>query len=223
MSTRLIGGTRDSISYIPLIYTDIHVVNRSTYTGISMASHNVPYPSDIEEGNLLIMVARHGNAAWGINTPAGWDLLFTQTDTGSSFFFTRVADGTETGTVTITASFGNRNFAAIIYNIKNAKKVIDINLSVGSYDLPTSVLNWHNIKKLCIAVLSNVRTDNSVSSYPTNFIDELSIAASDNVGTNANVRVSVCNIYINEIETPFGSFSVSGTLNNPHVSTILII
>ena len=81
------------------IYEDKGAFN--AYGG--MATNNVAYPATIAEGNLLVIVVlAFGNRT--ATTPSGWTQIASISDVRSVFMFYKIADGTETGSETVTIS-----------------------------------------------------------------------------------------------------------------------
>lgn len=83
-------------------------------------SLSVPYPSSISAGDLLVMCIVNKQIAATPTTPSGWTLRHTQTggypdpDAGGSnsghvrtSIYTKVADGTESGNLSVTITSGN--------------------------------------------------------------------------------------------------------------------
>lgn len=76
---------------------------------LSSNTLNVSYPSGIEAGDLLVLHVMHRSA---LTTPTGWELRRTSDATATSAqqssVLIREADGTETGSLTITQATGAR-------------------------------------------------------------------------------------------------------------------
>jgi hypothetical protein len=104
---------------------------------------NVPYPSSPVAGRaLLLMVATKPGATATINRPSGWtrrlasDAKGTFGTNGSDAgptriaVFERIADGTETGNVTVSITGGNSSWARII-ELESSTGSFDIDMAVG--------------------------------------------------------------------------------------------
>lgn len=76
----------------------------SLYENASATSVVIPYPAGVTAGELLLAHVGHSNATAPTTAPSGWTLLHAQNNSGggaAGSVFYRIADGTETGSVTI--------------------------------------------------------------------------------------------------------------------------
>lgn len=82
----------------------------SAGAGISgTGSLSVPYPSTVSAGDLLVLHCGARNTGDTFSTPSGWSLLDDQNNTFAmrSYVFTKIADGSETGSLSVTHAGGN--------------------------------------------------------------------------------------------------------------------
>ena len=103
---------------------------------------SVAFPTGILKGELLVLYAGNRPSASTFATPAGWTLMATATggagaeaaDTGimRGTVFTKEADGTETGNLTVTITGGTSIGAKILRYTKTTGKVWDVAIATGA-------------------------------------------------------------------------------------------
>jgi hypothetical protein len=117
------------------------VTYQSTGTTAYSTGNPAPgYPASIASGDLLVLVVGTKPSTTPATTPSGWTLLgaFAGTtgtqgiDTGPMRVgvFYKIADGTESGTQSVTVT-GNNVSAASIYRFSNATGAWDVNATFG--------------------------------------------------------------------------------------------
>src|SRR6266568_4636022 len=82
-----------------------NVGTATTFTAATTSA--VPYPASVNAGDLLTLGIGLSSAGTSCTTPTGWTLVDSQGGTGGTllptlFVFRKYADGTETGTLTVT-------------------------------------------------------------------------------------------------------------------------
>lgn len=101
------------------------------------------YPASIAAGDLLFLVVAIRNLSETATTPAGWSLVSGPVDTVGSvrgYLFKKVANGSESGTLTVTVS-GSVERAARIYRVTGANSTESVATlaDVGSVILDVGV------------------------------------------------------------------------------------
>ncbi|MCH6199884.1 T9SS type A sorting domain-containing protein [Aquiflexum sp. LQ15W] len=183
-------------------------------------SHSVTLPSNIQAGDLLVMVLRPG-ATLAATTPNGWTLLSSRSSNGVSYVFFRTASGSEGSTQSISLS-NNGSLAAITYRISNWEGTPEAAVAGSNTNNPPSITtSWDASPTLFIAAMTNRRTDNDVTGAPSGFSNLLTIANSLSTN-NAFVRASTAVREENTKTIDPAGFSTSGTIDNPHSFTIAI-
>jgi hypothetical protein len=112
----------------------ISFVNQSSGTGTTPLA--IAYPASIVSGNLLVLAISNKYPTNGPSTPSGWTLLGNAqqsggsgpsgVDTGSVYctVFYRVADGLESGTLSVTITSGNSAVGVISQFSSNSPWII---------------------------------------------------------------------------------------------------
>lgn len=115
--------------------------------GASSGAGAPGYPSSISAGNLLLLSVASKYPTNGPATPSGWTLLdqvqgghgSAGADAGNVYctVFYKVADGTETGTLTLTLTGVNSSFSRIFRYVTNSSSAFDTLASTtGSQNTP---------------------------------------------------------------------------------------
>lgn len=112
-------------------------------------SCNPAYPASISSGDLLLMSVVTKYSPNGPATPSGWTApsnntftggvgLVAGADTGTATItiFTKIADGTESGTVAVTVASGNCVAGRIHRYTKASAKQWRVNIVGGTFDTP---------------------------------------------------------------------------------------
>lgn len=160
---------------MPVTYVNVGTAATSTADVGSLAPG---YPASISAGNLLLL-ACHNSAAAAMpspaNLPSGWDYLFSTDylDPGSSprvrqDILYRWADGTETGTVTVTFP-SNRDGVLRIAQFAGAAQEFDGTpaIQLGGVDADTTTANPPTIVTTvadCLGIVYNVFSDQRFTS-----------------------------------------------------------
>lgn len=108
---------------------------------VGTTSLSLPYPAGITAGQMLVMFIASKYPANPPTTPAGWQAQVGASggsgaagvDTGTALasFFTRIADGTETGNVAVTITGGNACRGIIARYTRDASKTWGVATAVA--------------------------------------------------------------------------------------------
>ena len=81
------------------------VISTGTQVNAATTALAVPYPAGIAAGNMLYLCVSSGSTAGSVTTPPGWQIVIDSGGTSNDLFVAyKVADGTESGTLTVTTS-----------------------------------------------------------------------------------------------------------------------
>lgn len=153
----------------------LSVTKQGYSTASNNTTHNVPYPTSISNGDLLLLfLALDGNPS--VTLPAGWVIQSQGFVSNKGVFATKRADGTETGNFTVILST-NIPIASICYNIHGSINTPQFIFEADNYSgdpiasLPIS-LNWEPVETVFISTLAGFQTGSiTVSSYPSGYTD----------------------------------------------------
>lgn len=124
----------------------------------SGTSFDVPLPSSISAGNLLIAFLSGGNPRT-INVPTGWTSLFAVSGTESQLDgIYKIADGTEGGAVNVTTStacFLAGNTFRITSFAGTPESATQSNGNTDTHGIPTFTVSWGVKQTLWIAAVGN--------------------------------------------------------------------
>lgn len=140
------------------------------------------YPSSIQAGDLLILLANSVVGGYSINVPSGFTSFYNGLYGGSSqagyLFCYKIADGTEAGTISVTRTGGgygiNDNFLGRIfrYAVDNKK----INIETSNTDLDTNgTADWGALsingmgRTIISAIVSWTLDDTLIADKPASY------------------------------------------------------
>jgi hypothetical protein len=124
-------------SELPPAYPVIESVAESAVPTTAATSHTVTYPSGIQAGDLLLMIADKGSTAATIAAITGWTELIDENLANGLYAAWKKADGTESGTFTVTTS-ANTRLSVIVYRISGAADPTVTPPQIGSTATGTS-------------------------------------------------------------------------------------
>jgi len=138
------------------------------------------YPADIEAGDTLIasIFAVSANSTNDIATPSGWTKQgFFAGNRHGHWIFTKVADGTETGTQTFAFSADASSTAGIIARVRNAAfqqaQIGSINQSWTAPAITTTTIGglltfvWNNGNQTAVAISTAAEGDEILDQVAT--------------------------------------------------------
>jgi hypothetical protein len=197
------------------------IESTSSYnTQLIVSGHSVSLPAGTSSGDMLVMVVRASSPAT-ISTPTDWSLVSSRTDTSFTYIFSKVSDGTEGATVTVTASQPSF-LTAIVYRISGWTEGVEATFAGSNVnDPPSQTASWGSKRNLFIAVLTNNRSDSSVGTAPADYENLISVAQTP-ATQPSRVRVSTASRFIVSDNNDPGSFGTTGTITAPHSATIVI-
>jgi hypothetical protein len=184
------------------------------------SSHSVTLPSNIQQGDLLVMVLRPGSGRT-VTTPTDWTQLTSRSSSGVSYVLYRTASGTESTTQSISLS-GSGRLAVITYRISNWEGTPEAAVADSNVNDPPSITtSWDASPTLFIAAMTNRKSDSDVTGAPDSFSSLVSVANSSS-SNNTRVRASTAVRAENTKTIDPGAFITEGDINNPHSFTIAI-
>lgn len=152
-------------------------VTKNTYNGVDATSHNVPYPSDVLNGDLLVLFfGTDGNPT--ATLPVGWDIKYNANPSNKGFFATRKVTSTLTGTFEIGLS-GSEALVASIYRVRTDTgkplQVLfsgDTGGSGSTHIAPSLSYPWNPRDTVAFCGLIGFSSGTpTVSAYPTGYTD----------------------------------------------------
>lgn len=165
--------------------------------GTALAStYDVPLPSSISAGNLLLMfITGRTNVARSFTTPTGWSELYNVVGSSNlrrAVCYYRTADGTEGSTVTVNAS-GGIVYSTITYCISGAGTTPEAATASGSSsgpDSPSLSPSWGTANTLFISASHghiNTATNPTIPSGYTNGVFKAQLDGSYSVVDTAEL------------------------------------
>ncbi|NOX51246.1 MAG: hypothetical protein GXP16_12045 [Gammaproteobacteria bacterium] len=130
-------------------------------------------PTGIVSGDLLVAFIRTTNNQT-MTTPAGWIEESKVTASGEAAVYSRVADGSEGATLTVTMNSNGTVSSGIIYRISGHNSGAVEVAQVSAIDPPNLAPTWGNKNTLFIAQASSL-TGNDFSVFPTNYTNNQQI------------------------------------------------
>lgn len=124
----------------------------TTAYSADQTGHTINLPSGITAGDLLLLWFCRDNTTGTVSTPSGWTVEqgpITQND--QSYLFSRIADGTEGGTVSITTS-NSESSTALALRISGRVSHVSSNAVNGSaqYANPATVTATASVEALLV-------------------------------------------------------------------------
>jgi hypothetical protein len=191
--------------------------------GSLVTSHVVTLPSSIAAGNRLLIGIRISGASTTVTTPSGWVLTASRessSSAASSRVFSRVADGAEGASVTITTS-DTRRSASIAARITGATDIEGAFVAADSLDPPSVSPSWGSAMTLWFTFAGTKRTDNTLTA-PSGYGNQVDAESAANNTSAAHARAAMAyrtNEASSENPNTWGS---TGTLDLPHSATIAV-
>lgn len=169
----------------------------SAAVSASSASWTLTYPTNVQAGDLLLLVAAAGLNISVSSLPSGW-VSGGQQGTRSVVLSKKLADGSETGTFTLTLnapSVGTwrvyrvtgwaGTLGSVFANDGSSGDVVVVSTTgagAPTADPPNIIpFNWVSADTLWLAAVG-YNTFSGLTSYPANFPDNQSTEASTNTG-----------------------------------------
>lgn len=170
--------------------------DRVTYDGSTQStSHNVTLPGSISSGDFLVMFVRAPEPDY-LSTYTGWTYL-AGTDGDASddvtYVLTRVADGTEGGTTTLTFT-GSTRLTAITYRITGTATLgayVDVqngNWNVGNSSTPDSYGGVYHGDALVLSLIGMAGGAYTITTAPTGYGNA---TATNNTGATGSGQCTV--------------------------------
>lgn len=157
----------------------------------AVTSHTVTMPAGVTVGDVLLVFFRTANTvAHTHSAPVGWNLVGVEQYTeGRLSVYTKVADGTEGASITMTTS-ATRRSAWVTHRISGAHGDVSGTFvgSALSSDPPDHTPAWGSAKNLWFAVASGNASDWAFTVQPTDFINLIEI------GSTASALATRCRI-----------------------------
>ncbi len=97
------------------------IESTTTFAGARATSHNISWPSGISSGELIVCLLATEVASETVTWPAGWTVFKTDSTNNPRVELAWYeADGTESGTFTVTTATDSKKVAANTYRISGA-------------------------------------------------------------------------------------------------------
>ena len=190
-----------------------------TSAGTAVTTAPVTSPANIITGDLLIMVLKVGSTGTA-TTPTGWTLLSSRSSTGNSYIYYKISDGTENNHTNVTISTAHAS--AITYRISNYEGTPEASFAATNVnDPPSLTTSWSSTKNLFIAACTTRQSNNAFTAAPTGYSNLLTIG-DPSTGTTTHVRLATAVKEANAATDDPAAFTTTGTLDNPHSSTIVV-
>lgn len=151
------------------------VYTQSWIAGASATSHPVTLPSSIVAGDLLLMAFTVRPTLVGtVTKPSGWSDLNNQAQATNTqtYWWYKIADGSEGSTATVSITSSNNNIAAHTYRIPAANwhgttppESAMANNATTTPDSPNLAPSWGAISTIYLVTYGS-RSDSSPLSYP---------------------------------------------------------
>lgn len=180
-----------------IAFPSVGATNTGSLTTLGNEFYDVPLPPGIQAGNLLIIaVTLRVSSARTTSTPSGWSPLYTtagSTDLRRHSAYYRVADGTEGGTVRVSAS-GDARWGTVSYRVSSFSGTPEASsASLGSSSTPNSPSlspSWGSAKTLWLAIIGQMPTSEggSVSSYPSGYTGGIFGASGGSIALTASAH-----------------------------------
>ena len=117
----------------------------------------VPYPTQVESGDLLILhVGIHAATLFG--TPSGWTLIGRNNYTHSIGVFGRIATGSESGYVTVSKGGSTVQAAGVISSFKNTRSYGGSSGSFGRGNTVNLAGSSSSVNNTLALVIASVQT-----------------------------------------------------------------
>lgn len=192
----------------------------STYQIANNSSnHTINLPSEVQSGDLLILIFRAGGTTSVLNPPNGFVEIGHRANSGNTYIWYKRAEAQESNPV-VTTSSGTRA-TALLYRISGWGGVPEVEETLANINNPPEISpSWGAIPALYLAVLTNRRSDSNVTAAPSSFTDLETISQSSSTQTS-RTRISLAELNSSGTVDP-SPFTTIGTIDNPHSFTIAI-
>lgn len=178
-------------------------------------SYDVPLPSGIQAGELLLMfILVCASSGRTITTPSGWTQLYHESGGGNARragCYYRVATGGEGSTVPVSANSGSQ-WATTSYRISGYSAVPEASSvasgSSSSADPPTLSPSWDAVDTLWIAAVHH-SPFSTEPAPPTNYGDQITGISP---AVNQTARTATALRYLNAASENPGAFSLGASV-----------
>jgi hypothetical protein len=118
---------------LPSAYSELTIdVQAGALDAQASGTVSIPYPSDIESGDILMAFIWLSGTDDVSSTPSGWT---QELQAGNDYIYSKTADGTETGSLAISMSSSATDSTALMYRFRPSKPAtFTIEDRVGSFD-----------------------------------------------------------------------------------------
>lgn len=164
---------------------------------------NVPYPATVTAGDLLVCVV--GNTSnRSITAPAGWTTMFNSGFSVYKGVFTKVATGSETGTLAITHSGAVTNGAGVIFAVQNVSPYLPVDTTsmatgnFGASPVTAGALNLIGLGR--IVMLVSFGNINAAHTHPAGYS---TIAETTAGGATCRLKVTGQAMSLTGNDTPY--------------------
>jgi hypothetical protein len=170
----------------------LEITGTATYQSSADAtSHTLNLPSGIVAGErLLLVIGKSSTLAQNCTTPAGWTQLINENQAqGALHVYTRIADGSEGATLSLTTSAATA-VCCMAFRMKNAASATGPAIgttATGSSTAPNPpslTPSWGSARNLWIAFGGIRSTAATVSAWPTGYTNNQTSLASTGGTTN---------------------------------------
>ena len=175
-------------TYTGAVITDANRIGTATKftSGTTIA---VPYPATVTAGDILICVVGNEDNRT-ISTPAGWSVVLPSGGFGViGAVFSKVATGSESGTLTVTNSGAVTSAAGVIFCAQNVSTYRPVDLAVtGNYGVsPLDAPAQNLIGKGRLVILTSFGSLDAAHTHPVEFS---TIAETGAGGAGCKLKVS---------------------------------
>lgn len=200
-------------------------VTKNTFANATNAtSHNVPTPSGIVAGDLLLLfLSFDGNPT--VTLPSGWFIQAESNPSNKGVFAIKRADGTEGASIAVGLS-ASEVCAAIIYKVHGSVNDPHFVFSSGNFSgdpvaTPEKTLNWDAVEAVFISAITGFNTGSTtISSYPSGYTGGTDYQQTG-TGTSHTAIASAYKIATAAAETP-GSYDLSGSTSGLGITVAVV-
>lgn len=205
----------------------IVVESVALYDGASgVSTHNVTMPSGIQAGDFLVAFVRRASASAGQASVDGWTrhegTIFDGRSNPHDWVFSRVADGNEGATQTLTLSSARR-IVAVVYRLSGVDPD-KFAIAWGgdqSNDPPNVTAPWGSANNLFLAGVATSASNQTFTGPPANYSNQQVAANPSNSESTRCVFVTAQRALTAASDNP-GTFDITGTLIEPESVTVVI-
>jgi hypothetical protein len=184
-------------------------------------SHSVSLPAGLVSGDLLIVAFNFASISGSVTTPAGWTLVSESTSSFLRKIFSRVSDGLEGGTLSVSSSAAARS-AHNSYRISNYTGTgPEAAINEGGADPPSLNPSWGSLPTLFIPVVMSAASDWNITAPPANYSNLLQAKNSSSSATSRCGVGSARRTLTADSDDP-GTFTLTGAFNGPISFTLAV-